>query len=379
MKFRYCEPTSTCVSIATDESEILTAWRHSRPNDISNSSSDILKLDVPVNEFSAITLQLYVPILIREYICSFRDHIVWARTSRVDDLTSWGLHTSAFRMRSEIEALYDSMMLAHENKEIQDDFRLKLPLAYMTHFSARFSLRGLVRLLILLNIESKRNWEYQPEMSEVFATVSRAIEISLPHSFRSKIMELVSIGAYKAPSPIVENFEKCEGFSTRISGLVFLRANDIPIALRAQLVRHRLMLFRDNFRDFLNLEGLAKPISTKMDFECALTIESAVELMRSRNCWIAQADLWSPVIEALRSALDGIGPTEAMLPCTSGLCPFLKDNDLRIENKDPNPPCPRAARLQKHKLSEEHVAAISSYAERRSDKNFWKKELASCL
>lgn len=72
-------------------SNIVEAWKTSRPNDQDPKPFDILKMDVPVNEFLFIQFELEAPIAIRELICSMRSHVVWARSSRVEDLTKWKL------------------------------------------------------------------------------------------------------------------------------------------------------------------------------------------------------------------------------------------------------------------------------------------------
>ena len=63
-----------------------------------------------------------------------------------------------------------------------------------------------------------------------------------------------------------------------------------------------------------------------------------------RSCWIAQADLWNPL---LRLIINEIGGTKDLLPCADGSCPFEKDASLRLEvGKDPNPSLPASCRIK---------------------------------
>ena len=60
------------------------AWVDSRHDD-GTKLTDILKNDLPVNDIPSVVLSITSTIAEREVITSFTDHVMWARTSRVDD------------------------------------------------------------------------------------------------------------------------------------------------------------------------------------------------------------------------------------------------------------------------------------------------------
>ena len=82
--------------LSQDDPQIVQeAWRVSRPQERINPSGittgQIMAIDAPVSELTGVVLRMKVPILIRELIFTMRDHIAWARTSRVDDLFEWDI------------------------------------------------------------------------------------------------------------------------------------------------------------------------------------------------------------------------------------------------------------------------------------------------
>ena len=60
------------------------AWELSRSPDDATPLDTILSIDAPVNEIPSVVLSIECTILEREIFASFRDHVMWARTSRVD-------------------------------------------------------------------------------------------------------------------------------------------------------------------------------------------------------------------------------------------------------------------------------------------------------
>ena len=103
-----------------------------------------------------------------------------------------------------------------------------------------------------------------------------------------------------------------------------------------------------------------------------MTIETAKSILKKRNCWIAQADLWATFVNQVRLAL---GQEGNALPCDDRPCPYEKDNRLRLQNKDPGAPCPRFAKLNDEPLNYQHTVQARAVAEQRPDRNFWVKEL----
>lgn len=76
----------------------------------------------------------------------------------------------------------------------------------------------------------------------------------------------------------------------------------------------------------------------------ARTLEATLE---DRICFIAQAELWRPVIEQIRAHLVAIDPLLSVLfhpPCVHNgeykFCPVQHENERRMDGRDPMGPCP---------------------------------------
>jgi hypothetical protein len=93
-------------------------------------------------------------------------------------------------------------------------------------------------------------------------------------------------------------------------------------------------------------------------------------LVRKRSCWIAQTDLWEPIVSQLLVLLK---KDKVMLPCDDGKCRFIRDNDLRKAGHDPSPPCPVLAKIDGEKMLPAHAEEAKKYAERRPHPEFWNK------
>jgi thymidylate synthase ThyX len=69
--------------------------------------------------------------------------------------------------------------------------------------------------------------------------------------------------------------------------------------------------------------------------------------MADRLCFIAQAELWTPVVAQMREHLMRVDPRLAVLfhpPCITGgkyrFCPVEHENERRMDGRDPMGPCP---------------------------------------
>ena len=339
-------------------SGIEMAWKTSRPNDTSADLFDILQMDVPVNEFSFLQFELTAPIAVRELICSFRNHIVWARSSRVDDLNNWPLWNDLSQEAIDrCKMLHLSMKHDMETKH-QDDFRRHIPLAYMTTFSFGMSFRDFVKFGIALT--SSNN----PMLHEVFHALLQAVHKMSPSN--SAIVAEAIVGKWYKPQELFPPMD--HSVDTVMGNFVSLNIMT-SIQLRSQLIRHRAISFRDNFPAYLSPQTLHYPMSSNVLMQILMPMDFAQELIRKRSCWIAQTDLWAPLIEKLKTL---VAHGKVMLPCDDGHCPFKRDNDLRLMGKDPSPPCPKAARIDFKVFTLEQKLAAAIYLERRPDSEFWK-------
>lgn len=80
-----------------------------------------------------------------------------------------------------------------------------------------------------------------------------------------------------------------------------------------------------------------------------ITLRHLVELVKARTCWIAQSDLWHPMIcgmlSEIREKVDSrLANILGSPPCAAGAeyrwCPIGPDNGCRLRGEDPEPPCP---------------------------------------
>ena len=355
---------------------ILAAWRLSRPNDQTPNLADVLKMDTPVNEFCSLTFEMHAPIIVRELITGLRDHVVWAQSSRVEDLDNWTIWDGAVRgndkNRLEINSLRFYMDVLKTKGAHQDEFRMALPLGFMTKFTFRMSLRRFVGTFNAMETEIK--------YPELISTVLNALIIEIP--YEGSLKEVVVARAnYKPPEFYLDTSET---FTTGVIGDHVAFTAQIPFALRAQLVRHRATIVKSNMRGLLRQNAMAYPISRLINCQILMDIGHAKNLLTERACWIAQSDLWEGIARPLRAALVAGGalpnPTGGegapSLPCdAAGACPYVRDNELRLAGRDPAPPCPRAARLANAPLSMPHAGKATQYAHGRPYRVFWLNEI----
>jgi hypothetical protein len=346
--------------------QIEKAWKVSRPNDTSSKFEDIMKMDVPVNEFLMLNFTATAPILMREVICSLRNHIVWARSSRVDDLRNWevweGINAGEMSTVEELQA----KMFAEMESSHQDDFRRHLPICYMTTFSFAMSLRDLAKFLrACLDFD-------HPMMEEFVAETFLAIQTKLS-VFGAILQKAVENRNYK-PMPLLPDFT---GYAQGVTGDFVVVTLDLSLALRSQAIRHRALIFRDKMHLMFAHGNLASSMETLIYAQIMMPADFAEELVRKRSCWIAQTDLWSPIVGELEKIIGK--SARPMLPCDDGRCRFKIDNDLRKARKDPSPPCPIAAKIEKEKFAEDFAEDAAQYAHRRPYLAFWLKEINNAL
>lgn len=355
---------------------ILRAWQHSRPNDTTKSIAEIAAIDVPVNEMDDFVLELYVPIIVREFLFGLRDHVAWARTSRVDDLTQWPIYRpSMFGYASEIEQLMVQMKRDMTTDRPQDDFRMNLPLCYMTHFTMKITPRTLVKVIGTLTKEIELSSDKL--ISDMWRDLRSLLVGTTTNTAYHEVAQVDGYGSL----PLV-NRNGIEPTATPqailYGGMVAARLGAIPMALRAQLVRHRPVSIRDDLVQYLTAKGITRSIRNTINVEVAMTIEMAISLVVKRNCWISQDDLWAPVLTALNSVIDGDAHAAAgpVLPCNGrNDCPIQRDNVLRFEGKDPAPPCPIWMKMKGHHYPSSQIDPAYEFSKRRQKARWWQDQI----
>ena len=354
---------------------IFQAWKTSRPNDLEPDFTSVIKMDVPVNEFSFFQFELTAPIAVRELICSMRNHVVWARSSRVDDLNEWPLWEGLSREEIGDCAVLHEKMQAEMQSKHQDDFRRHLPLGYMATFSFGMSFRELVKFINALFREKEKI------KTLVFDDVAYALLLAVAnksrkigHTFSDEGFHEILLNAalsyeWYNPHQLFPAFQPSDDALIGSFASISLQTT---LQLRSQLIRHRALQFRDNFAVFFEPGGLACPMSSAIEMQVVLPMDFAVSLTRSRSCWIADTKLWKQMIEKLQALL---GNGDVLLPCYDGKCRFQRDNGLRREAKDPAPPCPKAAILEGIPLTFKQSCDALAYSQQRPNFDFWKKDI----
>jgi hypothetical protein len=99
-------------------------------------------------------------------------------------------------------------------------------------------------------------------------------------------------------------------------------------------------------------------INHRLTWSCNLS--SLVHLLSKRGCWIAQMDMWEPIVrgivDELCTKVDPYFRTLIDPPCVSGNefvgCKFHKENKEYIKGTDPHYPCPLWLHNHEDKVSE---------------------------
>lgn len=320
-------------------------WRASRHQD--TDCSGVNKIDAPVMDFPILTLAIECTIAEREVFVSYRDHVMWARTSRVDD-----------PLLFEVDSMYDpryyevnrATMTSNKNHGMsQDDYRMQLPLVAMTSFTLQVSIRTLKKMQMTFDALSKY------AASGLFYRAAEVIQSILQ-----------SVGYGHVEMGYVDVLPKPEsGSSGRVGDMVTIYLPSAPIALRAQAIRHRSLMIKDNMIDKLKHVDVLT-IGSQVELQISADISTWRHIAEKRQCWLAQHDLWRPVLKAVSSIVD----LSQALPCSGGACPYEADAVLRYSDKDPNPPCPMHAHINKIRFIEHTVDALQM-VKRDSRPSWW--------
>lgn len=355
------------------------AWGTSRPADLSSGIEQIINIDVPVNEMEDFILKIRAPIIVREMLFSLRDHVGWAQTSRVENLDEWEVY-NGYEDHPEVLLCYDQMQ-ARKVSQSQDNFREMLPMVYMTTFTVKLSARTLVRFRDSVR-QLVQEWFYSdaptrfarvvPMMADFESRLTKVIDSTVYGQLKAGVYGYVELFP-KLGEPEVRNY------ATIFGDFVYVHLRAVPITLRAQIVRHRPITFTDTMSTYLTPQGVTAPIASKIALSMVMPRAMALSMLAKRNCWIAQEDLWLPVISALNTAF---GATEGMLPlpCDKGFCPVARDNDLRKEGKDPAPACPIWNEMNHKGYTIAERKQMQDYADKRTlSRHFWHDKISSMI
>ena len=331
------------------------AWELSRSPDDTTPLDTILSIDAPVNEIPSIVMSVQCTILEREIFASFRDHVMWARTSRVDAPSEFVVpeyfqlsedNATIMLLKQRIKADMDAGI-------IQDEYRLHMPICAMTSFTTRLSWRGLIKIYKL--------YEYLATINEYFV-VGKA-------ELNNKFQLHKYAGNYSFVNPIPMLQEK-EMVSGNIGPVVTV-FQEMTIGLRAQVVRHRNYTIKDNLMEIIKSKDCwTKTLGDKIKISISAEIEFWKTVVNKRQCWIAQYGIWKDIIIV---AQEYISISEQDLPCNKGFCPYTRDAELRHTDDDPGAPCPIHSDLTSTPIDPKYMDMVRIEASYRPA--FWQKHI----
>ena len=331
------------------------AWELSRSPDDTTPLDTILSIDAPVNEIPSIVMSVQCTILEREIFASFRDHVMWARTSRVDAPSEFVVpeyfqlsedNATIMLLKQKIKADMDAGI-------IQDEYRLHMPICAMTSFTTRLSWRGLIKIYKL--------YEYLATINEYFV-VGKA---ELNNKFQ--LHKYAGNYSFVNPIPMLQENEMVSGNI----GPVVTVFQEMTIGLRAQVVRHRNYTIKDNLMEIIKSKDCwTRTLGDKIKISISAEIEFWKTVVNKRQCWIAQYGIWKDIIIV---AQEYISISEQDLPCNKGFCPYTRDAELRHTDDDPGAPCPIHSDLTSTPIAQKYMDMVRIEASYRPA--FWQKHI----
>ncbi len=329
------------------------AWELSRSPDDTTPLDTILSIDAPVNEVPSVVLSVQCTILEREIIASFRDHVMWARTSRVDAPEDFEVPEY---LNNKLEPFYNALKDEIINLKgagvIQDEYRMKMPIASNTSFTTRLSWRGLIKLYKL--------YEFLSKIDDYFIIGLTQLNNKFQISKYAK--------NYSFVDPIPELMP--EEMQTGSIGPIINIYQEMTIALRAQVVRHRNFTFKDNLISIIENNPWNKTLGDTIKICISAEKEFWKTVVNKRQCWIAQYGIWKDIIV---EAQKFINISEQNLPCNKGFCPYTRDAELRYTDKDPGAPCPIQSKLASTPIDKKYMDMVKIEASYRPA--FWQKHI----
>ena len=331
------------------------AWELSRSPDDTTPLDTILSIDAPVNEIPSVVMSVQCTILEREIFASFRDHVMWARTSRVDAPSEFVV-PEYFQLSEDNETI---LLLKQKIKAdmdagiIQDEYRLHMPISAITSFTTRLSWRGLVKIYKL--------YEHLATINEYFVIG----KTELNNKFQ--LHKYAGNYSYVDPIPMLKEHEKTSG----VIGPIVTVCQEMTIGLRAQVVRHRNYTIKDNLMEIIKSEDCwTRTLGDKITISISAEVDFWKTVVNKRQCWIAQYGIWKDIIIAAQKY---ISVSEQDLPCNKGFCPYTRDAELRHTDDDPGAPCPIHSDLTSTPIAQKYMDMVRIEASYRPA--FWQKHI----
>lgn len=341
-------------------------WKNSRPDHKEIDASEILKIDLPVNEMPMATLFIESTIVEREIFASMRNHVMWAQGTRVQNVLDFEYPDCIADMYKELFEQKRSMMSGMKNIGIrQDEYRKLVPIFSNTKYTINISMRDLISVLNEFRRIEKA--AFSPSAKLVFAESIEEITKLLIYQFG---LSTCDINSYKPKDILHETSAACNG----MIGGTLVATTKLPLMLRAQVVRHRKLICRDNLMELICLDNAMELTNdSEVEMQISGLEEDWIDVVRKRSCWMAQYDLWSDLINKVESSLR-LG--ESSLPCHDGACPYNGDATGRLNGDDPNAPCPKHALINSIDVTPEQVEDMIGQFDSDKRPMFWETIIA---
>jgi len=346
------------------------AWKYSRNND-ETSFKDVMELDLPVNEIPSIVVEIESTIIEREVLTSMRDHSMWARTSRVDDAINFKIPLileKHIKYKEYADHAHGRMIQDKSKGARQDEYRLHMPLFALTRYTMSINLRSLV--IIQKYFSHLKISAQDIGLKELYHDAAGAFKFMI-EQFTSDSSFLIGI-KYKEILPRVEKIQ-----NGRISDFITF-SGSIPFSLRTHLIRHRMIFMNDKLKEIAtHSEFHTFNLKTEMSVSITSNVGFWTDIVAKRSCWLVHYSMWEQIIKVIFKFLPEPELGEEILPCNGNgkSCCYEEDVKSRLQNKDPNPPCPIYLAANEIPVSKEMKQQISKQFVLDHRPIFWTKSI----
>jgi hypothetical protein len=351
------------------------AWRLSRDPDKLADWREVCRIDAPVTEMpSALCYFSGFTILEREVIASSRTHVMWARTSYVDDPLAYRLPEDLWALTKKRyhHETWEKMAAAKKSGDSQDDWRRLLPVGSETAFTMRLSYRDAVKYALYFDYlravgGKKLPRRFGSASSSLYDLAKKFLPRDYEGDFLGMDMTMPKLLNERPMTPIASS-----SISIVDAYQIVVATLTVPLWLRAHFVRHRPITFVDDLFQLLKRDDVLElSIAEPLTIQVAASRDVWAALLGKRSCWIAGSTL-SREKDPWQAIADEFG--DQVLPCADGTCPYRGDAMARVEGTyDRGAPCPRFIRLEGIDPTP-HLDRIAAGAVSRGSR--WQKEIA---
>lgn len=357
---------------AADMTDAAEGWRRSRNLGSEVSWEEVALVDVPVNEFPSVLLSFQdMTIFEREIFTSSRSHVMWARTSHVDDPLKFTVPPELGVDEGFLDQCRMEMRRGKEAGQSQDEWRVHLPVLSHTSWTSRMSFRDLVKMTRYFGYV--KDHVLNPLLRTRLADVEFALWDVIDECTKNYKVNDAVLATYVMPKYLHEIYMPLRSVDKRETSGFLILWMTVPLWLRAQIVRHRTLIFADDFWRQVVLSPTVTnvTIGESIRMEIATNREVWRSIVSKRSCWLAQDSL-STGTDKWQEILDKFGWSPEMLPCHDGTCPYSKDASLRLTDADPGAPCPRYLTINGIDQAPYRDRIIAGLVSRHS---YWKEQV----